>query len=103
MFETLSPVPVKSFEVTPFHWISNIAELEMMLDKLRTAKELAIDLEHHDYRTFAGFLCLMQISTREEDFIIDTLQIRDELQILNEVFTNPGIIKVCQAFQRNII
>ena len=30
--------------------------------------EIAIELEHHNYRTFGGFVCLMQISTREEDF-----------------------------------
>ena len=65
-----------------------------MLQKLRTAEELAVDLEHHSYRTFAGFLCLMQISTREQDFVVDTLQLRDELEELNETFTDPSIVKV---------
>ena len=36
----------------------------------------------------------MQISTRQEDFLIDTLSLRDDLQILNEVFTDPNILKV---------
>lgn len=36
----------------------------------------------------------MQISTREEDFIIDTLELRSELYILNEAFTDPRIVKV---------
>ena len=36
----------------------------------------------------------MQISTRDEDFIIDTLKLRDELHVLNEVFTDPKILKV---------
>ena len=67
-----------------------------MLDKLRSAAEIAIDLEHHNYRTFGGFVCLMQISTREEDWIIDLLEpdLREEVGILNEVFTNPKIVKV---------
>jgi len=65
-----------------------------MLAKLRKAPEIAVDLEHHSYRSFAGFLCLMQISTRAEDWIIDTLSLREELTELNEVFTNPNIIKV---------
>ena len=64
------------------------------LEKLRGASEIAIDLEYHNYRTFGGFVCLMQISTREEDFIVDTLAIREELEELNEVFTNPNIVKV---------
>lgn len=64
-----------------------------MLDKLRSAKEIAVDLEHHDYRSWAGFLCLMQISTRQEDFVVDTIALREELQELNEVFTDPAIVK----------
>lgn len=36
----------------------------------------------------------MQISTRDEDFIIDTLELRSEMYILNESFTNPNIVKV---------
>lgn len=64
-----------------------------MLDKLRGAKEIAVDLEHHSYRSLAGFLCLMQITTREEDFVVDTIALREELQELNEVFTDPKIVK----------
>ena len=38
----------------------------------------------------------MQISTRDEDFIVDTLALRGKLTILNEVFTDPKIIKVIE-------
>lgn len=50
--------------------------------------------QHHSYRSFLGLTCLMQISTRDEDFIIDTLQLRGEMYILNETFTDPAIVKV---------
>jgi exosome complex exonuclease RRP6 len=36
----------------------------------------------------------MQISSRSEDFLIDTLILRDELFILNNIFTNPKLVKV---------
>jgi exosome complex exonuclease RRP6 len=36
----------------------------------------------------------MQISTRSRDYLIDTLDLRGELQCLNEVFTDPSIVKV---------
>ena len=45
----------------------------------------------------------MQISTREEDFIIDTLRLRDELEELNEVFTDPEIIKVFHGAESDIV
>jgi hypothetical protein len=40
----------------------------------------------------------MQISSRTEDFLIDTIALRDELNILNNVFTNPNIVKVNFSF-----
>ena len=69
-----------------------------MLEKLRGAAEIAVDLEHHSYRTFGGFVCLMQLSTRDEDFVVDPLAVRDEMEELNEVFTDPNIIKVCTSY-----
>lgn len=54
-------------------------------------------LQHHSYRSFLGITCLMQISTREEDFIIDTLELRSEMYILNEAFTDPAIVKVMKT------
>lgn len=74
-----------------------------MLDKLRTAQVIAVDLEHHSYRSYSGFLCLMQISTREEDFIVDTLALREELEDLNEVFTDPKIVKVFHGADSDIV
>lgn len=70
--------------------------------KLKVAREIAIDLEHHDYRTYAGFVCLMQISTRDEDFVVDTLALHDELEVLNEVFADPAIVKVFHGAEMDI-
>lgn len=67
-----------------------------MLDKLRHAQEIAVDLEYHSYRSFGGFVCLMQISSREEDWIVDPFELRDEMEELNEVFTDSKIVKVRQ-------
>lgn len=95
MFTYADPIPVKSFEETPFKYVETPADLSSMLEELRTAKEIAVDLEYHSYRSFAGFVCLMQISTRNSDWVVDTLALREELEELNEVFTDPSIVKVC--------
>lgn len=73
-----------------------------MLEKLKVASEIAVDLEHHDYRSFGGFVCLVQISTRDEDFVVDTLSLREELIVLNEVFTDPNIVKVFHGAESDI-
>lgn len=71
-----------------------------MTSKLKASAEIAVDLEWHGYRTYRGFLCLMQISTREQDWIVDVLALRQvagglhELEALGEVFADPKIVKV---------
>ena len=79
---------------TPLHEIMVEDQLKKLVSELREHLVFAIDLEHHSYRSFMGITCLMQISTVNDDYIIDTLKLRDELHILNEVFTNPKIVKV---------
>lgn len=75
-----------------------------MLEELKKAKEIAIDLEHNDMRSYIGMVCLMQVSTREKDWIIDTLKPwRENLQILNEVFADPSILKVFHGSSMDMI
>ena len=75
-----------------------------MLSELKSAKEIAVDLEHHDAHSYHGLVSLMQISTREKDWVIDTLfPWREELQQLNEVFANPNILKVFHGSSMDII
>jgi len=93
MFQSRTPIPYRPLEETPLTWVSTRAQLTELIDKLRKAREIAVDLEYHSYRTYSGFVCLMQISTREEDWIVDPFELRDELEDLNEIFTNPSIVK----------
>jgi exosome complex exonuclease RRP6 len=75
-----------------------------MLMELKLATEIAVDLEHHDSHSYIGIVCLMQISTRDKDWIVDTLKPwRENLQILNEVFTDPKIIKVFHGSHEDMI
>ena len=84
---------------------------------ISSVTELAVDLEHHSYRSYRGFLALMQVSTRQEDFVIDLLvpEIREGLrqakgkllgnsgdeqmakeagEIVARVFADPSVVKV---------
>jgi exosome complex exonuclease RRP6 len=84
-------VPLEDNDVI---WVDDLPTFKKMLNDLKQANEIAVDLEHHDYRSYHGFVCLMQISTRKQDWIVDTLELREDLIALNEVFANPNIIKV---------
>lgn len=93
------PLPM---EKTPFVYVDTVKKLQELCKELNEEKEFAVDLEHHSYRTFQGITCLMQISSRKKDYLIDTIDLRNELQQLNESFTNPKICKVLHGADMDI-
>lgn len=74
-----------------------------MIEDISDAPELAIDLEHHNYRSYLGITCLMQLSDRNNDYIIDTIALRDSLYPLNKIFTDPNIVKILHGATMDII
>ncbi|GAA5903805.1 hypothetical protein JCM8208_006584 [Rhodotorula glutinis] len=104
------PHAPNSFDKVPFDWVGDAKALERLVDDIRKAggdghKELAIDLEHHDFRAWAGTTCLIQLSTRSKDYVIDALEptVRDNLDCLNEFFTDPEWIKVLHGASSDIV
>ncbi|KAK6015909.1 3'-5' exonuclease, partial [Ostertagia ostertagi] len=57
---------------------------------------------HHDFRSYLGLTCLMQISTRTEDYVIDPFPLWNDMHILNDPFTNPRILKVFHGSEHDI-
>ncbi|KXS14398.1 hypothetical protein M427DRAFT_99672, partial [Gonapodya prolifera JEL478] len=91
--EMLSKPPPHSMEKTPFTYIDTPSQLANLIEKLKSVELIAIDTEAHSFRSYQGFVCLLQLSTPTEDFIVDTLALRHELRDLNVVFTDPKILK----------
>ena len=44
-----------------------------------------------------------QISTRETDYLVDVLKARDSVWLLNEVFTDPVIMKVLHGADMDVV
>lgn len=99
--EPMVPLPIES---TPFKYVEDVKDLKQLALKLRNVNEFAVDLEHNQYRSFQGLTCLMQISTRTEDFVIDTLKLRVHIgPHLREVFKDPTKKKVLHGADRDIL
>lgn len=98
--EPEKPLPL---EVTPFKLVEEVKDLKQLAIKLRSVNEFAVDLEHNQYRSFQGLTCLMQISTRTEDFVIDTLKLRVHIgPYLRELFKDPTKRKVMHGANHDI-
>ncbi|KAA8518370.1 hypothetical protein F0562_015747 [Nyssa sinensis] len=99
--EPVKPPPIES---TPFKFVEEVKDLKELAAKLRGVNEFAVDLEHNQYRSFQGLTCLMQISTRTEDFVVDTLKLRIHIgPHLREVFKDPNKKKVMHGADRDIM
>ncbi|KAJ8763149.1 hypothetical protein K2173_025534 [Erythroxylum novogranatense] len=101
---SVQPVPPLPTESTPFKLVQEVKDLKEVAAKLRCVNEFAVDLEHNQYRSFQGLTCLMQISTRTEDFILDTLKLRVHIgPYLRELFKDPSKKKVMHGADRDIV
>lgn len=98
------PIKYLPVDTTSAIWVDTEEGVLEMLEELKTATEIAVDLEHHDARSFVGLVSLMQISTRNKDWIVDTLKPwRYKLEVLNEVFADPKIVKVFHGAYMDIV
>ncbi len=88
--------PFFSLDQARCHWIDTPSKLRRILPRLLKEKELAIDTETNSLYAYQERVCLVQIGTYDEDFIIDPLAFPnpEELGVLNEISSNPRIEKI---------
>lgn len=93
----------RGLQNAPLTFIDTVDELVKCANKLRNCTEIAVDLEAHQERSFQGFTCLMQISTRHEDFIIDTISLRGSIHAtMAPIFTDSSIRKVMHGADNDV-
>ena len=98
--EVKKPLPIEKVELM---YVDTVEELEQVARLLEAEKEIAVDLEAHNYRSFQGFCCLMQLSTRNVDIIVDVLLLRSHVgRLLGPVFADPNIVKVLHGSRSDI-
>jgi ribonuclease D len=76
-------------------------DLAEICRKLDEAGRFSLDLEFIPERTYTAELCLVQIATDEEVFLIDPITLPD-LQILWERIANPKLLKVLHAGDQDL-
>jgi exosome complex exonuclease RRP6 len=54
---------------------------------------VAVDVEHSS-KSYEGLTCLIQISSRKKDYIIDVFPIWRDMPLLKQIMENESIIKV---------
>ncbi|XP_010510019.1 PREDICTED: protein RRP6-like 3 isoform X1 [Camelina sativa] len=84
-------------------WVETESQLKELAEVLAKEKVFAVDTEQHSLRSFLGFTALVQISTHEEDFLVDTIALHDAMSILRPVFSDPNICKVFHGADNDVL
>ncbi len=88
--------------IKPPHLITQSAQLAALLDRLHGCSSIAVDTESDSLYVYREKVCLIQISTPDDDYLIDPLAEVD-VAPLGAVFTDPKIQKVFHAAEYDVM
>jgi ribonuclease D len=86
---------------SPLHFIDDQGSLNRVVAELAKSSGFAVDAEMDSYYCYYTKLCLIQISTEHNDYLIDPL-IGLDLTSLGRVFADPLIKKFAHAAENDI-
>lgn len=86
----------------PIVLIEKPSQLQHLVKELSKAPHIAIDTESNSFYAYFEKVCLIQISTIEEDYIIDPLILKS-IEPLGEILGNPAIEKIFHAPSNDIL
>ncbi len=84
----------------PVQWVNGEAELAVICERLRLEDAIALDVE----TTFSRTLCLVQLGTREQIYILDALELAD-LAPLGQLLGDAAVIKIIHnaSFEKGVL
>lgn len=89
-------------EKPQYKLITNPKEWSDCLEQLRGKPRLAVDLEANSMFAYRERVCLIQVSTPAQDFIVDPLAPLD-LSGLGEILADPTVEKIFHAAEYDLI
>lgn len=81
--------------------VENQAELSSLATRLANTAHISVDTESNSFHAYYNRICLIQVSTEEEDYVIDPLAL-ENIEGLSEIFSNPAIEKIFHAAPNDI-
>ncbi len=88
-------------DLKPVIVIQTQDDFSSFISQLENAEFISVDTESNSFYAYYNRICLIQVSTEEDDFIIDPLALED-LGGLGEVLADPGTEKIFHAAPNDI-
>lgn len=83
-------------------WVATPPALTAMQAALAGVPAVAVDTESDSLFSYFEKVCLLQFSTRTEDYVVDPLALAD-LSALGPLFADPAVVKVFHAAEYDIL
>jgi ribonuclease D len=90
------------FPFAPANFIKTQSALEALVNNLSHELLIGVDSESNSLHAYQERVCLIQLSTRTHDYLIDPLMI-DDLSPLGTIFASPNIEKVFHGAEYDIV
>lgn len=81
--------------------IENRHDFSKLIRKLEKSAHVAVDTESNSFYAYFNRICLIQVSTEQNDYIIDPFSVGD-IEALGTVLSNTGIEKIFHAAPNDI-
>lgn len=95
-------VSVAHPKLTPARYIRHTRDLRRLVDRLKSEPLLALDTESNSLYAYQERVCLVQLSTRTADYLIDPLAL-DDMRPLGALLADPAIEIVFHAAEYDVI
>jgi ribonuclease D len=77
-------------------------EFQKMLSRLAENSRIAVDTESNSLHAYQERVCLIQLSTPSDDYLLDPLQLRS-LEPIAEIFNSPKVQKVLHGAEYDLL
>jgi ribonuclease D len=89
-------------DLPPPVWVADDGALQRLVRHVAGQGEVALDTEANSMFAYRERLCLLQLSTRKQDFLVDPLAGID-LALLAPVLADPGLVKVLHSAEFDVL
>jgi ribonuclease D len=90
------------YELPPVEYIRQSHELAQLVDSLRHDTLIALDTESNSLYAYQEQVCLIQLSTRQQDYLIDAISV-DDLSPLGQLTADPAIEIIFHAAEYDLM
>ena len=82
--------------------IENQNDFSTLVSDLEQAPSISVDTESNSFYAYYNRICLIQVSTEEQDYIIDPIALNGGIGDFGKILSDPGIEKIFHAAPNDI-